>query len=87
MCPHALLAFETKASAPAWADAGFDGRRAYMRTLSDCCNPTSLQDLWLEKSKVKWDIVNFETGHMPFVSQPEALAAQIVKFVNNFKAL
>ncbi|KAI1875456.1 hypothetical protein JX265_004514 [Neoarthrinium moseri] len=86
MRPHALKAFETNATAPAWADRGFDGRRAYVRTLDDCCNPASLQDIWLAKSKVEWDVVNFKTGHMPFVSQPEALAAQILKFVDGFMA-
>ncbi|KXX73310.1 Pyrethroid hydrolase [Madurella mycetomatis] len=87
MRPHALLAFETKPSAPAWADRGFDGRRAYVRTLDDCCSLPFLQDMCLEKTKVKWDVVDFKTGHMPFVSQPEALAAQIVKWVNGFAAL
>lgn len=52
MLPHANLAFETKASAPAWADSGFDGKRVYVRTLLDCCNPSVLQDMWLEKTKV-----------------------------------
>ncbi|ROV88133.1 hypothetical protein VMCG_10423 [Cytospora schulzeri] len=84
MKPHAYLAFETKASAPAWADKGFDGRRAYVRTVEDCCNPSFVQDMWLEKTKVKWDVVDFKTGHMPFESQPEALAGQIVKFTKGF---
>lgn len=84
--PHAYAAFETKATAPAWADTAFDGRRAYVRTLDDCCNPTSVQDAWIEKTKVKWDVVNFKSGHMPFVSQPEALAAEIVKFTKSFMA-
>ncbi|KAK7948008.1 uncharacterized protein PG986_008894 [Apiospora aurea] len=87
MKPHANLAFETKASAPAWADPGFDGRRVYVRTLDDRCNPASLQDAWLAKSKVQWEVVDFKTGHMPFVSQPEALAAQIVKSFKGFVAL
>lgn len=86
MVPHANLAFETKASAPAWADKGFDGRRGYVRTLDDACNPSFLQDMWLEKSKVEWDVVDFKTGHMPFVSQPKALTEQIVKFVKAFEA-
>ncbi|KAH8892199.1 alpha/beta-hydrolase [Thozetella sp. PMI_491] len=85
--PHALLAFETKPTAPAWADKGFDGRRAYIRTLKDCCNPVSLQDTWLEKSKVVWNIFDFDTGHMPFASQPEALAAKIVEFINGLLKL
>ncbi|RYP13851.1 hypothetical protein DL767_010540 [Monosporascus sp. MG133] len=84
MNPHALLAFETKPTAPAWADEAFNGRRAYIRTLNDCCNPVSLQDMWLEKSKVEWDVVDLESGHMPFVSQPEALAKQVVKFIHGF---
>ncbi|KAI1773256.1 alpha/beta-hydrolase [Hypoxylon cercidicola] len=74
MEPHALKAFETKPTAPARAEKAFDGRRAYVRTLNDCCNPPSLQNLWLEKSKVEWNVVDFHTGHMPFFSQPEALA-------------
>ncbi|KAI0471177.1 Alpha/Beta hydrolase protein [Xylaria cf. heliscus] len=85
MNPHSLLAFSTPATAPGWADNGFDGRRAYVRTLKDCCNPSWLQDQWLEKSKVPWDVINFETGHMPFVSQPEALAATIVRLGNGFR--
>ena len=84
MKPHAYLAFETKPSTPAWADAAFDGRRTYMRTSEDCCNPAALQDAWLEKSKVEWDVVGLEAGHMPFVSQPEALAREIVKATRKF---
>ncbi|KAI3342586.1 Alpha/Beta hydrolase protein [Ustulina deusta] len=87
MTPHALQAFETKAPAPAWQDKGFDGRRRYIRTVNDQCNPSFLQDLWIEKSGVKWDVVNFQSGHMPFVSQPEALAAQVIKFVDKVMKL
>ncbi|GJP92820.1 hypothetical protein CBS63078_2350 [Aspergillus niger] len=86
MQPHALRAFETTATAPAWAESAFDGRRAYVRTLDDCCNPSSLQDMWLEKSKVEWEVVDFKTGHMPFVSQPQALAEQVTKFIDGFMA-
>ncbi|GKZ88542.1 hypothetical protein AnigIFM59636_008404 [Aspergillus niger] len=86
MQPHALRAFETTATAPAWAESAFDGRRAYVRTLDDCCNPSSLQDMWLEKSKVEWEVVDFKTGHMPFVSQPQALAEQLTKFIDGFMA-
>ncbi|KAJ5287688.1 Alpha/Beta hydrolase protein [Penicillium angulare] len=86
MQPHGLQAFETPATAPAWAERAFDGRRAYVRTLEDCCNPSFLQDMWLEKSNVKWEVVDFKTGHMPFVSHPQALAEQIIKFTNGFIA-
>ena len=85
--PHALLAFDTEATSPAWADKAFDGRRSYVRTLNDCCNPAWLQNSWLEKSQVKWDVADFSTGHMPFISQPMALAAQVVKFIKGFMTL
>ncbi|GAP93052.1 putative pyrethroid hydrolase [Rosellinia necatrix] len=84
--PHSLLAFATPATAPGWADKAFDGRRAYVRTLKDNCNPSWVQDAWLEKSKVQWDVIDFDTGHMPFISQPEALAATIVKVSNGFRS-
>lgn len=87
MKPHAHLAFETEPTAPAWADKGFDGRRTYVRTLEDRCNPSFVQDMWLEKSKVKWDVVDFKTGHMPFVSQPKALAEQLIKSTKEFMNL
>lgn len=87
MLPHANLAFETKATAPAWADHGFDGKRVYVRTLLDCCNPSFLQDMWLEKSKVQWEVVDFQTGHMPFESQPQQLAEHIIKSARGFVAL
>lgn len=87
LVPHAYSAFQTRSTAPAWADAAFDGRRAYVRTLDDCCNPVFVQDMWLEKTKVHWDVINLKTGHMPFVSQPEALAAEVLKFTKGFMAL
>ncbi|KAI1099135.1 alpha/beta-hydrolase [Jackrogersella minutella] len=84
MTPHAYSAFQTEATAPAWAAKAFDGKRAYIRTLDDCCNPVSIQDIWMEKSKVEWNVIDFKTGHMPFVSQPEMLATQITKLINGF---
>ncbi|KAI1361863.1 alpha/beta-hydrolase [Xylaria arbuscula] len=87
MRPHALRAFETKPPASAWKDEGFSGRRLYIRTVKDQCNPAILQDLWIEKSGVEWDVVSFETGHMPFVSQPKALAEQVRKFATKVTEL
>ncbi|KAL1853104.1 hypothetical protein Daus18300_011932 [Diaporthe australafricana] len=87
LVPHAYSAFQTKSTAPAWADAAFDGRRAYVRTLDDACNPVFVQDMWLEKTKVHWDVADLKTGHMPFVSQPEAFAAEVLKFIKGFMAL
>lgn len=87
MNPHAYSAFETRPTAPAWADAGFDGRRVYVRTLNDCCNPASLQDKWIKTSNVKWDVIDMHAGHMPFESQPEVLAKHVVRSVDSFSTI
>lgn len=87
MAPHAYAAFETKSTPPAWEDKGFDGRRAYVRTLDDCCNPSFVQDMWRERTGVHWDVAELKAGHMPFISQPKELAVEIGKFVDGFLAL
>jgi pimeloyl-ACP methyl ester carboxylesterase len=84
MIPHALAAFETPAPAPAWAEAAFDGRRAYIRTLDDQCNPLFLQDIWLEKSGVKWDVTDLKTSHCPFISVPEEVVSKTVSFIEKW---
>lgn len=87
MTPHAYAAFETKAPAPAWADSGFAGRRGYIRTLDDACNPSFLQDMWIKKSGVEWEMVDFQTSHGPFISQPQKVAETAVRFAEKFMAL
>ncbi|KAJ8126908.1 hypothetical protein O1611_g6731 [Lasiodiplodia mahajangana] len=87
MNPHALQAFETEPSAPAWKDAGFDNRRVYVRTLKDNCNPVSIQNEWIKKTAVQWEVIELETGHMPFVSQPEKVASLVVKSVKRISNL
>ncbi|OTB18804.1 hypothetical protein K445DRAFT_8825 [Daldinia sp. EC12] len=84
---HAAAALATKPTAPAWADSGFDGRRAYLRTLNDRCKHLSEQNQWLKKTGVEWKVVDFETGHYPFHSQPKAVAAHIVGLINDFTSL
>ena len=75
--PQGYYAFMTSAPAPAWADDGFNGRRCYIRCENDHCIPVQAQDAWLAMSGVEWDIARFETGHMPFTSQPEMTANTI----------
>lgn len=84
MTPHALTAFETPQTAPAWSESTFDGRRAYIRTLDDQCNPVFLQDSWIEKTEVKWEIVNMKSGHCPFITQPDELAQAVVPLIKNW---
>jgi hypothetical protein len=84
MIPHAHLAFETPAGPPAWAESGFDGRRAYIRTKNDQTNPFFLQNIWLDKSGVEWDIVDLETSHCPFISRPEETAKTAIGFIEKW---
>ncbi len=75
MIPHSLNAFETPAGAPAWAEPIFQGRRAYIRTIDDQCNPLFLQEAWLKKSGVEWEILDLKSSHCPFITQTETVAA------------
>jgi hypothetical protein len=84
MIPHALAAFETPAGPPAWAESAFDGRRAYIRTLEDRCNPSFLQDAWIEKSGVKWDVADMKSSHCPFISCPEETANIAMDFIKKW---
>jgi hypothetical protein len=84
MIPNALAAFETPSTAPAWAESAFDGRRAYIRTLDDQCNPLFLQDIWLEKSGVKWETADIESAHCPFISRPKDVFALAEGFIRNW---
>jgi hypothetical protein len=84
MIPHALAAFETPATAPAWKEAAFDGRRAYIRTLEDQCNPLFVQDLWIEKSGVEWETVDMRSGHCPFISQPHEVVEVCMRIVEKW---
>ncbi|KAI0378152.1 Alpha/Beta hydrolase protein [Hypomontagnella monticulosa] len=82
---HAIAVIWTPAPAPAWADSGFDGRRVYIRTLDDRSKSAALQKSWIERSKVGWDVVDFQSGQVPFISQPKAIAGRIVKLINGFR--
>ncbi|ESZ93421.1 hypothetical protein SBOR_6192 [Sclerotinia borealis F-4128] len=84
MLPHAVAALETPAPAPAWAETAFDGRRVYIRTFDDQCNPLFLQDIWIEKSGVSWDIADLKTSHCPFISCPEEVVSKTLAFIEKW---
>ncbi|KAJ4302666.1 hypothetical protein N0V90_001555 [Kalmusia sp. IMI 367209] len=87
MIPHALAAFETPAGLPAWAEAAYDGHRAYIRTLDDQTNPLFIQDQWMQDTGVKWDTADIKTGHCPFISQPKRLAELCIAFFEKWAEL
>jgi len=71
------LALSTGAGAPGWANPGFQGRLAYVRTGLDQCIPDFAQDGMMAGSGVKWDVKPFNTSHSPFLSQPKQLSETI----------
>lgn len=81
MFPTALKAFETPAPAPAWKEDAFDGRRLYIRTLDDQCNPFFLQEAWIAKTGVEWDVVDLKSSHCPFISRPEDLVEKTISII------
>lgn len=87
MIPHALAAFETPAPAPAWAEAEYQGRRMYMRTLDDQCNPLFLQDLWIQNSGVEWATTDLKSSHCPFFSLPEELATATKACIEKWRSV
>ena len=87
MTPHGYQCLDTKASAPCWAEDGYKGRLAYVRTAQDGVNPAFAQDLWMEGTKVHWDVVDMNTSHGPFISQPRELSEAIVKFARKFEVV
>ncbi|CAI6334197.1 unnamed protein product [Periconia digitata] len=84
MTPTALAAFETPGPAPAWAESEFDGYRTYLRTVNDQCNPSFLQDMWIEKSGVAWDVVDLASGHCPFITQPEEVVEVCIRAIEKW---
>ena len=81
MKPTALAAFETPAPAPAWAEEAFNGRRAYIKTLDDQCNPLFLQEAWIEKSGVQWETFDLKSSHCPFISRPQEVVDLAIGFI------
>ena len=84
MRPQSMNAFMSPSPAPAWADAAYTGRCAYIRCTQDAAIPVFAQDLMLKMSGVDWIIHTMETGHSPFLSCPAELANFLIKLASNF---
>ncbi|MCJ1471353.1 hypothetical protein MMC07_010001 [Pseudocyphellaria aurata] len=74
LLPHALKAFRSPISTPAWAGSEFAGRRVYLRCSQDAATPPVVQNKWLQDTEVEWEIIDFDTSHSPFLSRPSELA-------------
>ena len=68
----------------AYTEPAYDGRRVYIRTENDQALPAFVQDLFIEGSGVKWDVVKLDTSHSPFLSTPADLTKTLVGFVEGW---
>ena len=87
MLPHAMLAFTSPSSAPAWAEPAFEGRRGYIRCTEDQCLPATLQDSFVESSGVTWDVRDVKASHSAFISQGEEVARLAIEFARHWVTL
>jgi hypothetical protein len=84
---HALSAFETPFSAPAWEDKVFEGRRAYIKCDADSAVPPFVQDLLLNGSGVDWNIRQLDMAHSPFLKAPDVVGEVVNELVEGFAKL
>ncbi|MCJ1251380.1 hypothetical protein MMC30_008613 [Trapelia coarctata] len=78
LLPHSENCLSTPTAPTAWASPVYNNRRTYIRTLQDRALPVEAQTGMLAGSGVEWDVRDFETGHSPFLSKPDELAATVV---------
>ncbi len=84
--PHALLAFESPAPAQAWTEPDFAGKLAFLRCTLDQALPPFLQDMFVEKSGVKWAVKDLECSHSPWASQSAEVVQAVEGFLKDFEA-
>ncbi|RDL30008.1 uncharacterized protein BP5553_10635 [Venustampulla echinocandica] len=82
---HAYSALTTPFPASGWGDSAFDGRRAYIKAANDNIIPPFVQTMMVDKSGVKWELQETQTGHSPFLSQPAILKNIVVELIEAFE--
>lgn len=86
--PHALLAFKSPARKPAWSDAGFDGRLAYLVCTEDRAIPQFAQHAMMQGIGKSWIVQELEGSHSaPFLSKIREAVEALEGFVRSFDAV
>ncbi|CAG9981969.1 unnamed protein product [Clonostachys byssicola] len=83
--PHSLSALLTDVDEYGYRDASYDGCRAYVKCLRDRPISIELQNFMINSSGVIWETRELDTGHSPFLSQPEQLSSTIDELIQGFK--
>ena len=84
--PHSLLSFNTPSAQTYYGIAHYDNRRIYLHTNHDQTLPPFAQDAFVAESGVVWKVVELDTGHSPFFSEPQLLAALVIANTKDFIA-
>lgn len=79
-----MKAFESPAPPAAWAEPELANKIAFLRCTQDQALPTFLQDMFTEKSGVKWKVTDIEASHSPWVSKPEETATILGQWADEF---
>lgn len=88
LVPHALLAFKSPASAPAWAEPGFEGRLAYLVCTEDKAIPKFGQEAMMQGTGKDWSVREMVGSHnSPFLKKVEEAAGAVDAFVAGFLKL
>ncbi|KAL9624613.1 MAG: hypothetical protein Q9160_001278 [Pyrenula sp. 1 TL-2023] len=80
--PHALKAFDSIVPAAAWAEPAFEGKIAFIKCTMDQGLPPFLQDMFMQRSGVKWIVKEIEASHSPFASKTK----EVVEILKGFAA-
>lgn len=83
---QSLKSLSTASGKVYYGDTAYDGRRAYILTSEDQGIPPIAQDTFVAASGVAWDVKRLQTGHSPFLSQPEELAELVGSLAEGFCA-
>ncbi|KAL8900436.1 MAG: hypothetical protein Q9192_001068 [Flavoplaca navasiana] len=85
LLPHAALAFESPAPPQAWAETAYDGKRAFLRCMEDHALPTAVQDMFIQRSGVMWDVKDVDSGHEAHVGHLKEVCEAVIGFAGSFQ--
>jgi hypothetical protein len=83
--PHSTLAFTSPQPPPAWAEADFEGRLAYIITTEDKAVPEAAQQAMIAGTGKEWIIKKMVSSHCaPFLSRIPEFVTQLNAIVGEF---
>ncbi|ORX92933.1 Alpha/beta hydrolase fold-1 [Clohesyomyces aquaticus] len=79
LLPQAEPALSSPSGPPAWPDAVYNGKRAYIQAEQDHSIPFVAQDAMVTYSGVEWDVKKLNSSHSPFMCHTKEVAEFIVE--------